>query len=60
MKYVGESIWGMGFIFKILQPKKKKKVCGEEDEKQVKKYDKFFFFKLLNLDLVLFSLWLEI
>lgn len=24
MKYVGESIWGMGFIFKILQPKKKK------------------------------------
>ena len=39
MKYVGESIWGMGFIFKILQGKKS--VGG--DEKQVKKHDKIFF-----------------
>ena len=44
MKCVGDSIWGMGFIFKILQQKKKKKkVCVGEDEKQVKKYDKIFF-----------------
>ena len=42
MKCVGDSIWGMGFIFKILQ-QKKKKVCVGEDEKQVKKYDKIFF-----------------
>lgn len=42
MKCVGDSIWGMGFIFKILQQKKKKKVCVGEDEKQVKKYDKIF------------------
>ena len=42
MKYVGDSIWGMGFIFKILQ-QKKKKVCVGEDKKQVKKYDKIFF-----------------
>ena len=42
MKCVGDSIWGMVFIFKILQQKKKKKVCVGEDEKQVKKYDKIF------------------
>ena len=40
MKYVGESIWGVGFIFKIL--KGEKSVWGGEDEKQVKKDDKIF------------------
>lgn len=57
MKHVGENIWGLGFIFKILS--KKKRGGGEKDEGQVKKCGKTFK-KLLNLDLVLFSLLFEI